>query len=146
MSALQSERERLRFKAHKLLSDGVTVKEVARRMKKEARWVHRLQIRFDELGTFKDRPRTGQPRKFSDEDRSALVRKVKGKERMSTRKTARLFKTRGHGTVGRETIRQELKSSGLFPHRKRKVPRLTDEQKKRRVTFAKKYRRFDWTK
>lgn len=141
MSALPTERERERFEAHKLLHEGKTVKEVARRLKKTPRWVERQEERFEELGTFKDRPRSGQPPKFTETDRSRLIRNVKGKERRSTRKMAKQFQTTAHVHVGREKIRLELKGAGLYPHRKRKVPRLTDAQKLRRVTFAKKYRR-----
>lgn len=146
MSDLLTEREKERFKAHKLLDRGLTVKEVARRMHKEPRWVRRLKERFEELGSFRDRPRSGQPTKMTPQDKVRLIKEVRGKERKSIRKVAKQFKTKDHGKVGRETIRVNLKASGLFPHRKRKVTRLTDDQKKRRVAFARKYRRYDWTK
>ena len=142
MSQLLSE-ERLRFRAHKLLAEGKSVQLVAHNLKKDAKWVKRNEKRFEELGTFKDRPRTGQPKKMTEGDRKRLVKRVKGKERKSTRKVSKAFKTKGRKNVGRETIRVVLKKSGLFPHKKRKTPFLTDEQKKKRVSFARKYRRHD---
>ena len=71
---------------------------------------------------------------------------VKGKRRRSTRKTSHQFKTVKGETLSHETIRKSLRRSGLYPHRPRKAVFLTDANKKRRVEFAKKYRRFDWTK
>ncbi len=56
------------------------------------------------------------------------------------------FKTRKGTKVSRETIRTSLKKEGLRVHRLRKTPRLTPDQKARRVAFAKKYSRFDFTK
>ena len=79
-------------------------------------------------------------------DAQRLVKQVKGNERKSTRKMSVSFKTKDNKSVSRETIRTTLKKSGLMPHRKRKVTRLTEAQKLRRVAFAKKYRRTDWSK
>lgn len=146
MADVLSERQKDRFKAIRLLAEGTNVNEVARKMHKDPRWVSRTRDRFKELGSLKDRSRPGAPKKLTEADRKRLVKQVQGKERRSLRKTAKSFKTKDHGQVGRETIRTNLKASGLFPHRKRKVPRLTPDQKRRRVAFARKYRRYDWTK
>src|SRR4051794_38387212 len=55
------------------------------------------------------------------------------------------FKTKDKRSVGRETIRETLKTSSLYSHKKRKVTLITDRQKKKRVEFAKKYFHNDWT-
>jgi transposase len=137
MTQLLSEKEEERFRAHQLLSKGRSEKTVANILKKDVKWVRRQERRFEELGNFKDKPRSGQPKKLDSRDTARLVKQVKGKECKSTRKMASSFKTKDKRSVGRETIRKALKTSGLYPHKKRKVTLLTDRQKKKRVEFAK---------
>ena len=131
MTQLLSEKERERFRAHQLLSKGKSEKTVANILKKDVKWVCRQERRFEELGNFKDKPRSGQPMKLDYRDTALLMKQVKGKERKSTRKMASSFKTKDKKSVGRETIRKTLKTSGLYPHKKRKVTLLTDRQKKK---------------
>lgn len=144
MATLLSDKERERFQAHRLLSQGRSIKFVATKLHRDTHWVLRTERRFEELGNFKDRPRSGQPKRLNSRDKKRLVKQVKGHERRSTRKMALSFKTKDKRNVSRETIRKTLKSSGRYPHRKRKVTLLTEGQKQRRVAFAEKYRRADW--
>jgi transposase len=145
MANLLNDKERERFRAHQLLQQGRSTKFVANTLKRDTKWVRRTERRFEELGSFKDRPRTGQPKKLSSRDSERLVKQVKGKERRSTRKVALSFKSKDNKKVSRETIRKSLKTAGLYPHKKRKVTLLTQGQKIRRVGFAEKYRREDWS-
>ena len=92
MTELLSEKERERFRAHNLLSEGKSEKFVAAKLKKSVRRVRRQQIRFEESGNFEGRPRKGAPKKLDDRDVKRLVKEVKGKERKSTRKKATFFK------------------------------------------------------
>jgi hypothetical protein len=73
------------------------------------------------------------------------VNRVKGHERQSLRKTAASFKPSRSRKVGRETVRRYIKAEKLIPHRRKRRPLLTDAQKARRVEFAKKYLRHDWS-
>ena len=146
MSELLTEKERERFRAHKLLQEGKSELFVATKLKRDIKWVRRQKNRFEELGSFKDRPRKGRPKSLDTRDTERLVKQVKGKERKSTRKMSYSFQTKDKVSVSRETIRKSLKSTGMIPHRKRKVTLLTAAQKEKRVKFAKKYSRTDWSK
>ena len=42
------------------------------------------------------------------------------------------------------TIRKHLLKEGLHPYRRRKQPRLTSKQQKKRVDFAHRYADHDW--
>jgi len=137
MTQLLSEKERERFRAHQLLSKEKSGKTVANILEKDVKWVRRQERRFDELGNFKDRSRSGQPKKLDSRDTARLVKQVKGKERKSTRKMVSSFKTKDKKSVGRETIRKTLKTSGLYPHKKRKVTLLTGRQKKKESSLQK---------
>lgn len=146
MSKDLSDVERDRFKAHRLLAQGKSQKSVAAILKRSRHFVQNVEKRFDARADFKDFDRSGRPKKLSSGDEKRLVKEVKGKKGKSLRRVSAQFKSNEGKKVSRETIRVTLKKSGLFPHRRRKVVRLTEEHKKRRVAMARKYRRFDWTK
>lgn len=146
MTLLLTDKEKERFRAHQLLTQGKSENFVAKKLGRDVQWIKRTEKRFKELGSFQDRPRPGQPTKMTEGDKKRLVKQVQGKKRKSTRKVSATFQTKKHEKLGRETIRITLKASGLFPHRMRKTPKLTDKQKLKRVAFAKKYRRYDWSK
>lgn len=146
MTSLTKKNEQDRFEAYKLHQQGVVHWRIALKFKRTLKWVTRTIKRFQETGGFKDRPREGRPSKIKPRDRVRLVKAVKGKRGQSLRKTVRSFKTAKGEKIGRETLRKSLRLAKLYPHRRRKVTALTAAQKIRRVAFAKKYRRFDWTK
>lgn len=145
MTQLLTEKEKIRFRAQQLYSQGRSEGFIADRLKKPKPWVKRTLKRFEELGTFKDRPRKGRAKKLVTRDQNRLVKRMKGKQHKSTRRTAAAFKNVNKQTVGRETVRKTLHKAGLYPHRKRKTPLLTADHKRRRVEFAQKYRRYDFT-
>ena len=144
MSDGLSDVEQLRFKAIKLHNEHRSEREIARLCKKDRRWVQRTIRRFNELGHFGNRPGQGRKKKLSKGDEARLLKKVKGKTKASTRKTAKTVKTKKGESAGRETIRVQLKSHGLYPHKKQRSPRLTEKQKAKRVQFAKANRRRNW--
>lgn len=47
--------------------------------------------------------------------------------------------------MSKNTIHREIRSSGLIPHRKKRRPKMTVAHKAKRVEFAKKYLRHDWS-
>jgi transposase len=146
MSRELSETEQDRFRAHKLLSQGYSKKAVAAKLSRSTHFVRNAEKRFEQRADFKDLERSGRPKKLSARDQKRLVKVVKGKKAKSVRRVSAQFKTKEKAKVSRETVRMTLKKVGLFPHRRRKTPRLTEDHKKRRVAMAKKYRRFDWSK
>jgi transposase len=85
-----------------------------------------------------DKGRSGRPPKVTAEVRKKIVKNIKGKERRSTRVVAR---TTG---VSRRTVARVAKSAGLRPYHKRKRPLLTEDHKKRRRNFARKFAKHDW--
>jgi transposase len=146
MATELTDTEKDRFKAIKLLLEGKSRTAVAKIMHRPVKWVKRTENRWKEQGNFKDRFRKGAPRKMTPRDEKALVKKVEGKSGHSTRREAGAFMTAKKERVSRETVRKVYKGAGLYPHRRRKVVLLTPKQKVKRVNFASKYRRFDWTK
>ncbi len=145
MSKKLSPREEIRLKAVQLRDKGFSDLVIVVRLKKDLRWVQRTFRRLRETGSVKDRHHSGRKKKLSPTDVRKLKKKVKGKERKSVRKVAATFKTQKGSIVSRETIRRNLHASGLVVHRKRKSTYLNSTHKEKRVEFAKKYRRYDWS-
>jgi len=138
-------REELRLRAVKLRNKGISDNSIAAKLKKDLRWVHCTFRRLEEIGSVKDRLRKGRNKKLSPSDVTRLRKEVKGKERRSIRKVAASFKTSKGNRVSKETIRRNLRASGLVVHRKRKSTYLSATQKVNRVKFAMKYRRYNWS-
>lgn len=138
-------REAERLRAVQLRDKGFSEYVIAVRLKRDVRWVQRTFRRLRETGSVKDRPRSGRRKKMSAADIKRLKRQVKGKERKSIRKAAASFKTSKGLRVCKETIRYCLHSSGLIVHRKRKSTLLNVQQREKRIQFAQKYRRYDWS-
>jgi transposase len=144
MSEALSGRQKVRVNVIKLHGRGLTNKSIARQLKIDVRTVRNTIKLFEETGAVIDRARLGRKKKITAGDRARLLKRVKGRERQSTRKTAASFTTTRSGKVSKNTIHREIRSSGLIPHRKKRRPKLTVAQKAKRAEFAKKYLRHDW--
>ena len=88
-------------------------------------------------------PRSGAPRKATTPVKKAIIKFTKGKRKRSIRKNVKNLKAKGI-TIGKDAVASVLKQAGLFPYKRRKIPRLNDKQKKKRVKFAKNYLNHDW--
>jgi transposase len=144
MTGLPTENELLRIKAVKLSTQRKSENEIARICKKDKRWVRRTIGRFNELGHFKNRPSQGGISKLTPVDETNLINQIKEVPHASLRKVAKAFQTEDGEHVSPSTIRRLLKSKGLYPHRFQRSPRLTQQQKEKRVEFAKQFRRKSW--
>lgn len=144
MSDKLSPQEKVRLKVIQLHGKGLSNSTIARRLSIDTRTVQYTIQRFNESGSVKDRARTGRPKKLSAGDRARLLKKVKGRERQSSRKTSASFKSTKSGKVSKDTIRRNIRSAGLIPHRKKRRPKLTVAQKEKRVEFATKYLHRVW--
>lgn len=145
MATQLNEKEKLRLKMVKLRAEGHTNQYIAKKLKVTLKVVRYTFSRLKETGSIKDRLRPGRPHKLNEGDIKRLVKGVKGRERRSTRKTSSTFKSTISGRVSKSTIQRTLRSKGLFPHRKKRIPKLTAVQKVKRVEFAKEFRRKDWS-
>ena len=146
MSGALTENQKLRLKIVRLHNENRNEYNIARKLHVCPKFVHYTICRLNDIGSIKDRPRSGRPRKLTILDKKRLVKEVKGHERRSTRKIAATFKTSKSEKISHVTVRSILREQKLIPHRRNRRPKLTPEQKDKRVTFAKKYRRKDWSK
>jgi transposase len=91
-----------------------------------------------------DRPRAGTPVKLT----APLVRTVgammKGKKNRSTRRVAKLIQERKNVVISKSSVHRAAKKAGLTSYKRQKKPLLTDDQKARRLQFARKFRHQRW--
>jgi transposase len=133
--------ERRRLAAFKLHHQGKSTGAIARKLKASPHFVRNAVSRLEETGSVYDRPRSGRKPALAGIERERLVKKVKGRKRQSTRKTVAQLKSK----MSKSTVHRTLRGAGLYPHRRKRRPRLSDAQKQRRVTFATEFRRTDWS-
>ena len=84
-----------------------------------------------------------KPRKITTEVKKQIIKYSQHKRNRSLRKTKEHMKSKGIA-ICHESVRTVLKKAGNHPSKREKQPRITEEQKKRRITFAKKYKHHNW--
>src|SRR4051794_15918491 len=73
-------REKKRLQVVKLAQEGSSQKYIARKLSVDTKYVRRTLNKIYNIGSIKDRPRTGRPRKLNDKSRNQLVKSMKGRE------------------------------------------------------------------
>jgi len=134
---LKFNREQTRVKIHSLRESGLSWGKIAEQTGKSKDSVRKIFGRVQKNNSFKEKTRSGRPRKLSERDRRiiiSLLRKSKTKTVESIRKEASVH----HNIdVSESTIRRAFRESGFVARVKRKKPFLTNEQKKKRLSWAK---------
>jgi DDE superfamily endonuclease/Transposase len=69
---------------------------------------------------------------------------MKGKQQRSTRRVAALLDERKHVHLSQSSVVRAAHEAGLKPYKRPRKPLLTDDQKRRRLAFALKYRAHNW--
>lgn len=132
-----------------LSSEGYSERELARRFKWSKNAVHMAICRFKESKTFSDRPRSGRPRATTSRDDSVIKRVVLQSPSSSCRKIQSRLAASGT-KISLQTVSRRLsKEFGLKSCKPAAKPRLTPVMKRKRLDFARKYRRWtiwDWSK
>ena len=128
----------LRAQAAILRSSGVYVQETAKILQKSKSWV----AKWSSSQEFYDKPRSGQP-SFLDSTAKKVIEKAKYKRGNSTctRKISKQLKNKGlPGSAA--TVWRYMSRKGWKPLRRKKPPLLCNNQRKARLLFPCKYRKF----
>ena len=139
----------IRLKIKALFDQGFGVLDTTRQLagptrKTVSNWFQKFeaQDKADE-DIVLSQPRSGAPPKVTTPVKKQIIKFTKDKRKHSVRKNVKALKAKGIA-LSRPTVALVLKDAGLFPYNRRKIPRLNDKQKKKRVLFAKKYLEHDW--
>ena len=158
MAPSMSEREQLRCRVLQASSDckkhhsckstqACVAKSLQTTRQLVSRWVQR-----ESLGEgIQDRPRFGAPRKlYASAVERAKVLLSAGTPESTLQKVAKKLGTEGYcmSGVSKNTVRTAVRqgSNGLRSCHVSSIPMLTEEQSKKRVSFAKQHRSRAWTK
>ena len=124
-----------------LRSSGHSVKEIAKYFNKTVRWVNKWSKRE----CFKDKPRSGRPSVLTNCARK-LIEKAKYKRGNSTRKIAKNLQQKNI-KVSSITVWRYMTRKGWKAFKRKKIPLLSEKQRKGRLRFAKKHAKLtaeDW--
>ena len=137
------DRENIRALIWGLRNAGLSWKEVAQNVGKTRRAVRFIYQTVRKNASFKEKSRSGRPKKLSDRDRRKVIeilRKAKVKTAEAVRKEAAI----AHEiNVSVSTIRRAFKECGYVARVKRKKPLLTAEEKRKRLQWANEHK--TWT-
>ena len=130
-----------RGRALGMLEAGRTQAEVSRLFRCTKRTIRNLQRRFLETGSWKDRPRSGQPRVTTiRQDCHIRISHLRKRFQPATRTAALTIGTHGRPVSG-HTVRRRLKEATLTCRRIFKGPILTPANRENREAWARQWQR-----
>ena len=112
------------------------MRETAKILQKSKRWV----AKWSSSREFCDKPRSGRPTVL-DRTAKKVIEKAKYKRGNSTRKISKQLKNKGlPGSAA--TVWRYMSRKGWKPFRRKKLPLLSNNQRKAPLVFTRKYRKF----
>ena len=127
--------ERNRLLGH--LQAGVSPTEVAKMFGTTRQTVYSISSKYLEEGTLKDRPKPGRPRVRNDQTDEQIV---------TTYRAAPMRQVLSYSAeigVSARTVVRRLNGVGLYAHRPAIKPKLTANQKVKRLAWAKEHKRWN---
>lgn len=126
------------------IQEGVSGREVARRLQVSHSVIQRLLERFRTTGTSANRPRSGRPRATNRRDDN-FIRLTALRRRSITAETLRQeLREATHVTVSQQTIRNRLREAGLTSRRSAVRIPLTPAHRQARLAWCQRFQR--WTR
>lgn len=123
---------------------GFSEREISLKVNVSKTGVHQSISKFKISGNYTDLKRSGRPRKTSVRDDHVMRRMVTRSPTTSCNKIRAALAAKGTN-VSLSTISRRLtKDFGLLSYKPARKPRLTQNMKKKRLTFARQYQ--NWTK
>ncbi|KAK6173376.1 hypothetical protein SNE40_016841 [Patella caerulea] len=131
-----------RAQAVTLKEEGYSIRNIARRLRISKTAVHNAVLKFNTDGNFRDRKRSGRPRKTTQRDNHLIKRVVQRSPYSSLPKLHALLLQKGT-KVSKMTISRRLSGYALKSYKPARKPLLTKTMKTKRLAFAMEHR--SWT-
>lgn len=126
-----------------LEKQGLSVSAIARQVKCARSTVRMTIKRYKESGSLTNKPKTGRKRKTTSRDERVLERmSLRDRKKGSKQLSSELFRLH-NVAISPRTVRRRLCELNLGGYKARHKPRLSPQQKKKRLLWAKSHR--DWT-
>jgi len=111
---------------------------VARKVGCNDKTVKNVLKKYEETGSVANQPKSGRKRKLSDADVKQMVKKAK------KGKFAPQIARESKKKVSARTVRRELKKGGVCYLKKKKIEKLSEAHKRKRVTYAEEMKDYKW--
>lgn len=132
-----------------LHSQGWSQQKIAKQMKHSRHAIQVTLKRYEETGSYENRPKSGRKRKTTARQDRYLERlSLQNRFKTPKKLVADLSANQGV-SVSDRTVRRRLAEVNLKSRKARRKPYLTQQQMKNRLLWAKKYRNWtveDWSK
>jgi transposase len=115
--------------------------QIAKRMGCTRKTVSKILKKERETGDVEDRPRSGRKRKLSTKEEKKIVKKA---QKVGARKAAREFSAQGEKKLNEITIRRAMKKHQFFYLKKKKIQKLKDIDKDKRMNYSREMINSDW--
>ena len=126
-----------------LHKEGLSEREIIKRISRSKTAVHQAIMRFKNFGSYKDKKRSGRPSKTTPRD-DHLIRRIVLKSPTASCKKIRSALLQKGTSIHRTTVSRRLVHEfKLKAHKPAKKPRLTNAMKAKRLAFAQKYAHWD---
>jgi transposase len=111
---------------------------IARTLKRTPKAVYDILEKYEQTGTVHDRPGRGRKPIYSETDIKKIVGKAKQKK-----KAPQIAREMGERSCPR-TIQRILRSKGLFYRKVKKIEKLSEAHKQKRVSYCKEMKKENW--
>ena len=126
------------------LQDGVSIREVARRLLVTHSVICRLQARFQQTGSTAELHRSGRPRSTTAREDRFIEHQALTMRKVPANEVRRRLRVPTNTNVSNQTVRNRLRGIGLRARRPLRRPRLTQAHRAARRVWAGQNRR--WTR
>lgn len=126
------------------LQDGLALREVARRLGVSPSTISRLNHRFNDTGTVRERERSGRPRVTNAREDRILHRAAVRARFVTASNLRRDLRAAANVNISEQTVRRRLHEFGLRSRVPAVRPRLTQAHKVARLDFCRRHER--WTR
>jgi len=125
-----------------LKEEKLSNRAIAKKLGVTERTVSKILMKETETGTVHDRPRSGRKRKITEKEEKKIIRSAKkGK---SAPQIAREFGKKTGKLISEHLVRRKLKKYGKAYLKVKKIPKLNQEGKNKRVKYCRDQRNADW--
>lgn len=126
------------------VQNGVSKREVARRLEVSISVIVRLTERLNATGNVQERPRSGRPKCTTPREDRLVHREALQTRSVTAINIRRRLRAATHNNVSEQTIRRRLHGFQLRSRRPAVRPRLTPAHREQRMAFCRRYMR--WTR
>jgi len=121
--------------------NGLNETQIARKMKITRDTVYDTLQRYAETGTVHDRPGRGRKRKLTEKEEKKIVKRA---QKVGARQAAREYSSRKGKKLNEITVRRVMKKYHFFYLKRKKIQKLKQRDKDKRMEFAEEMIDYNW--